>query len=234
MRRLPLRHLLHGPRASLRRNLIGTGAALLFLLTTAAARAQAGAPHDTSALKPPPGARVAIVEWDDLQCPACANANPIIKQAAAKYGIPWIRHDLLIPYHNWSQAAAVNARWFDTRSNALGNAYRDEVFANQTSIFNPLMLHQFTAKFAGSHGVEMPFDVDPQGKLLAAVRTDSELGLHSGVTLTPTIYVVTNSSKAPFVQVKDPDRELYHAIDQALAETASEKPQGKPAPTAHK
>jgi protein-disulfide isomerase len=80
----------------------------------------------------------------------------------------------------------------------------------------------------------MPFDVDPQGKLLAAVRTDSELGLHSGVTLTPTIYVVTNSSKAPFVQVKDPDRELYHAIDQALAETASEKPQGKPAPTAHK
>jgi hypothetical protein len=229
MRSLPL---LHGSRARLRGSLVS--AVFLFLLATAAAHAQAGAAPGASALKPPPGVRVAIVEWDDLQCPACANANPILRQAAAKYGIPWIRHDLLIPYHNWSQSAAVNARWFDTKSSALGNQYRDEVFANQTSIFNPLMLHQFTTKFAGSHGIAMPFDVDPQGKLLAEVRADSELGLHSGVTLTPTIYVVSSSKKTPFVQVKDPDRDLYHAIDQALAETANEKPPGKPAPAAHK
>src|SRR5689334_17163620 len=37
---------------------------------------------DTSALKPPPGQSVAIVEFLDLQCPDCANANPLLKEAA--------------------------------------------------------------------------------------------------------------------------------------------------------
>ena len=62
-----------------------------------AARAQFGAPpttqvHDASALKPPAGARVAIVEFEDLECPDCARANPLLKDAADKYHIPWIRH----------------------------------------------------------------------------------------------------------------------------------------------
>ena len=90
------------------------------------AQAQAAQMHDTSALKPPPGARVAIVEFDDLECPACAHANPILKAAAAKYNIPWIRHDFLIPAHVWSRNAAIRARWFDTQSPKLGDEYRDE------------------------------------------------------------------------------------------------------------
>src|SRR3984957_15758138 len=61
-------------------------AALIF--SAAAANAQFGAPpttpvHDASALKPPPGARVAIVEFYDLECPDCARANPLLIQAAA-------------------------------------------------------------------------------------------------------------------------------------------------------
>ena len=32
--------------------------------------------------------------------------------------------------------AAVNARWFDMKSKAVGDEYRDKVFANQTSIYN--------------------------------------------------------------------------------------------------
>jgi hypothetical protein len=35
--------------------------------------------NDPSALKPPPGARVAIIEFEDLECPDCANANPLLK-----------------------------------------------------------------------------------------------------------------------------------------------------------
>src|SRR5579863_887317 len=123
--------------------------------------------QDTSALRPPPGARVAIVEFDDLECPACAHANPLLKAAAAKYKIPWVRHDLLIPSHVWSRNAAIRARWFDTQSQALGDEYRDEVFAGQANIFNLAMLSQFTEKFARDHGVQMPFAIDPQGKLEA-------------------------------------------------------------------
>src|ERR1700747_1311155 len=72
--------------------------------------------HDPAALKPPAGARVAIVEFEDMECPDCARANPLLRDAAANYKIPWVRHDFPLPFHAWSMQAAVNARWFDTKS----------------------------------------------------------------------------------------------------------------------
>jgi protein-disulfide isomerase len=175
---------------------------------------------DTSALHPPAGARVAIVEFDDLECPACAHANPLLKEAAAKYKIAWIRHDFLIPSHAWSRAAALNARWFDTQGGGLGDAYRDEVFANQTSIFNLAMLSQFTSRFAADHKVAMPFAIDPQGKLAGLIEADNDLAKRMGLTQTPTIFIVTAKSKgAPFIHVQNVDRDLYTTIDQALADT---------------
>jgi protein-disulfide isomerase len=176
--------------------------------------------RDTSALHPPAGARVAIVEFDDLECPACAHANPILKGAAAKYKIPWVRHDFLIPTHIWSRNAAIYARWFDTKSPALGDEYRDEVFANQAYIYNLGMLSQFTQKFAAGHGVTLPFAVDPQNKLAAEVQADNDLGKRTGVTLTPTIFIVTANGKgAPFIQVNSVDQDLYQDIDRAMADT---------------
>ena len=126
---------------SLLKPCLALAAAALFLAPPA--RAQFNVPpagtqvHDPSALKPPPGARVAIVEWEDMECPDCARANPLLKEAAEKYNIPWVRHDFPLPFHAWSFTAAVNARWFDTRSKKLGDDYRDAVFANQNSIYYP-------------------------------------------------------------------------------------------------
>lgn len=175
---------------------------------------------DASALKPPAGARVAIVEFDDLQCPACAAANPVLKAAADKYKIPWIRHDFLIPYHNWSRYAAIDARWFDEKAKWLGDQYRDAVFANQASIYNPDSLAQFTQKFAQSHNMALPFAVDPQGKFAAEVNADNTLAQRTGIKSTPTIFVVAANSKgAPFIQVTNPAQDLYSTIDRALADT---------------
>jgi protein-disulfide isomerase len=197
------------------------------LFVASAARAQFAPPspttpvHDPSALRPPAGARVAIVEFEDLECPDCARANPLVKEAAAKYHIPWVRHDFPLPFHNWSMNAAVNARWFDTKSKALGDEYRDTVFANQPSITSPDVLTQFTQKFAADHHIALPFAIDPQGKLLAEVKADYALGQRIGLEHTPTIWVVTANSKgAPFVEVVDRTK-LYQLIDQALADTAS-------------
>jgi protein-disulfide isomerase len=188
-----------------------------------AARAQSAIQVlDASALHPPAGARVAIVEFDDLQCPACAAANPILKGAAAQYKIPWVRHDFLIPYHNWSRIAAVNARWFDLKGKALGDEYRDQVFANQSTIYNPDSLAQFTQKFAQGHGIAMPFAVDPQGKLANEVNADIAVAQRTGIKSTPTIFVVAANSKgAPFTQVLNPSQQLYTTIDSALADTAA-------------
>ena len=69
---------------------------------------------DTSALRPPKGARVALVAFEDLQCPDCAAAEPLLEEASAKYGIPLVRHDFPLPKHNWAFEAHVIARYFDT------------------------------------------------------------------------------------------------------------------------
>ena len=208
-------------------------AVALLLVLAPAARAQFSQPapgtqvHDPTPLKPPAGARVAIVEWEDMECPDCARANPLLKEAAGKYNIPWVRHDFPLAFHAWSFNAAVNARWFDTKNKKLGDDYRDVVFANQMSITSPDVLAQFTQKYAQDHGVAFPFAVDPQGKLAAEVKADYALGQRVGIEHTPTIWVVTANSKgAPFVEVVDRSK-LYQLIDQALADT---KASAGPAP----
>ena len=179
--------------------------------------------HDPSALRPPAGARVAIIEFEDMECPDCANANPLLHEAATKYNIPWVRHDFPLAFHAWSFQAAVNARWFDTKSKKLGDEYRDAVFAAQRSIVSPDVLRQFTEKFAADHKMSMPFAIDPQGSLTALVKADYALGQRVGIEHTPTIWVATSQSKgAPFVEVVDRTK-LFQLIDQALADTKASK-----------
>jgi protein-disulfide isomerase len=221
---------------SQRTSLLLTLAAATLLVAAASANAQFGAPapttqvHDPAALKPPVGARVALVEFEDMECPDCGRANPLLKEAAAKYKIPLVRHDFPLAMHSWSFYAAVNARWFDTHSKALGDEYRDQVFANQASIVSSEVLLEFTQKFASSHGLTLPFAIDPQGKLAELVKADYALGQRIGIEHTPTIWVVTAHSKgAPFVEVVDRSK-LFQLIDQAFADTASAKPAPAAAP----
>jgi protein-disulfide isomerase len=223
------------PRSNPAGLLLGVASAVLLLASAAAAHAQFGAPpttpvHDPSALRPPAGARVAIIEFEDMECPDCANANPLLREAATKYNIPWVRHDFPLPFHPWSTQAAINARWFDTKSKKLGDDYRDAVFAAQPSIIGLDGLRQFTEKFAQSHSIQLPFAIDPQGKLQAEVKADYALGQRIGIEHTPTIWVTTANSKgAPFVEVVDRTK-LFQLIDQAIADTKSATPEK----TAHK
>jgi protein-disulfide isomerase len=87
------------------RRLALIGCVAVFAASASILQAQSGGAtqvHDASVLHPPTGARAAIVEFDDLECPACAAANSLLKSTAAKYQIPWIHHELLIPSHVWS------------------------------------------------------------------------------------------------------------------------------------
>lgn len=222
-------------RFLLRNSLLAIALVAALLTVSPGAHAQFGGPpttpvHDPSALKPPAGARVAIVEFEDMECPDCANANPLLREAAAKYNIPWVRHDFPLPFHPWSFQAAVNARWFDTKNKKLGDEYRDAVFANQPSIVGLDGLRQFTENWAKGHNIALPFAIDPQGKFAAEVKADYALGQRIGIEHTPTIWVTTSNSKgAPFIEVVDRTK-LFQMIDQAIADTKS-PPLGS---TAHK
>ncbi len=182
--------------------------ALLVLMLAGVASAQ----DTNSALKPPKGAQVAIVVFEDLQCPDCRRAAPLVAEAGRTYKIPVVRHDYPLPMHSWSFQAAVIARWFDTHSRELGYQYRDYIFQHQPEI-TPETLRAFSDKFAAEHKLSIPFVVDPQGKLTAEVNADKDLGTRLGLEHTPTIYVVSNKTTGkPFVEVVD-RTQLFQLID---------------------
>ena len=104
---------------------------LLLLLLSTLAAAQVARQR---ALRPPPGAQVAIVVFEDLQCPDCARAAPLLAEAARTYKIPLVRHDFPLPRHNWSFDAAILARFFDTKSKKMGDEFRDYIFQNQVQV----------------------------------------------------------------------------------------------------
>lgn len=188
---------------------------------------------DSSVLKPPPGYRVAIVEFEDLQCPDCARAFPVVKDAVDKYKIPWVQHDFPLPFHNWSFDAAVYARFFDTKSKAMGDEFRGQIFAAQMYLHSPDDVKTFAQKFAAQHNVAWPFIVDPQGKFAAMVKADYALGQQVGIEHTPTIWVVTNAKNGapPFVEVLDRSK-LYQLIEDAIRAAGGIK--DAPAPAAAK
>ena len=154
---------------------------------------------DTSVLRPPKGSKVAILVFEDLQCPDCARAAPLLHEAAKKYNIPLVQYDFPLPMHNWSFEAAVNARYFDTKSKKLGDDYRLFIFQNQPQI-TPQNLRGMTERFAADNKVAFPFVVDPSGELTAKVKADYAMGQRVGLDHTPTIYVVSDTTRGNAVR----------------------------------
>src|SRR6516162_3005442 len=181
---------------------------------------------DTSVLRPPKGSKVAILVFEDLQCPDCARAAPLLHEAARKYNIPLVQYDFPLPMHNWSFEAAVNARYFDTKSKKLGDDYRLFIFANQPQI-TPQNLRGMTERFAADNKVTFPFVVDPSGDLTAKVKADYALGQRVGIDHTPTIYVVSDTVRGkPFIEVAD-RTQLYQLIDQVIKDAGPPTPAPK-------
>ncbi len=189
------------------------------LVAAGSAMAQISAPPnevdhftDTSMLKPPPGVKLAIVEWEDLECPACAHAFPFVHTAVSQYHIPLVEYDFLIPGHIWSHQAALYARYLkDKVSPELATDYRRQVFAAQYRIASQDDLLNFTKQFFAQHGKQLPFVVDPSGQFEREIETEVNLGKKLGLVATPTIVVVTPNR---WIEVKDVSQ-LDTAIDQA-------------------
>lgn len=198
---------------------------ILAVCGTIALRAQT-----SEVLRPPKGAKVAIVVFEDLECPDCARAAPLVVEAAKTYKIPVIRYDFPLPQHLWSFDAAVMARYFSSKSAELGVEFREYIFQHQQEITGTnstdesgqkQRLRATAEKFAGDHKLALPFVVDPQNKFANQVRADRDLGTRIGIQHTPTLYVVNNSRTGrPFIEVVDRSQ-LYQLIDQMKSEAGS-------------
>ena len=173
--------------------------------------------QDPSLLRPPKGAPVALIVFEDLQCPMCRTDAPLEEQAAKMHKIPLIRHDFPLPMHNWSYNAAIVAHYFDSQSKELGTQFRDFIFQHQPEIV-PDNLQSFVQRFATEHKVQVPFVIDPQGKFAAEVNAEKELGKKVGIQHTPTIYVVsTRNPSRPFIEVTD-TKQLFQLIEAMQSE----------------
>jgi protein-disulfide isomerase len=197
-------------KCMLRKRLV-VSALLSFFVWAGLATASAQDTVD-SVLRPPKGSQVAIVVFEDLECPQCRRTAPILEQASKTYKIPLIQHDFPLPMHAWSYDAAIMARFFDTKSKAMGNEFRDYIFSSQLEI-NKLNLRGYAEKFATAHKVDLPFVIDPDGKLAAQVNADRDLGKAIKLEHTPTVYIVSNRHPdRPYIEVKD-NNQLYALID---------------------
>jgi len=201
---------------------------LALALAPAASRAA-----DGSQLKPPPGARVAIVMFEDLECPDCARAYPVVWEAARKHNIPVVLHDFPLQMHPWSFDAAVFARYFDTKSEKLGDDFRGYIFKNQTQI-DKSNLRQYVQKFADDNKTPIPFVIDPDGQFNTRILADRQMGTQIGLQHTPTIFVVGNGGPAtPAVEVEDRtklDQIIEDMLQKAPAGAGAKKPATKKAP----
>jgi protein-disulfide isomerase len=178
---------------------------------------------DASSLKPPAGAKVAIVVFEDLECPDCARAYPVVWEAARAHKIPVVLHDFPLPKHPWSFDAAIWARYFDTKSEKVGDDFRGFIYKNQPQITRENLL-QYVQKFGDENKIPVPFSPDPEGKLRAKVQADYALGQKIGLEHTPTIFVIGNGgASTPFVEVVDREQ-LGQIIEDMQKKAAAATP----------
>jgi protein-disulfide isomerase len=172
---------------------------------------------DATLLKPPRGAAVAIVMFEDLQCADCSKAFLAVWEAADTHKVPVVLRDFPLPMHNWAFDAAVWARYFDKTSADMGNDFRRFIYANQNQITRD-NLPQWVQKFAAENKTAVPSDKDPEGKLADLVKADYLLGQRIGVEHTPTIWVVSNSGVSqPLVEEVRVREKLGQMIEEMLS-----------------
>jgi len=184
---------------------IGLGV-LLFSSLLSAEKSKAGTPT-------PKSPQVSLLVFEDLQCPECRRTAPLIRQAASTYNIPLVIRDFPLPQHPWSFDGAVFAHFFDAHSKQLGRDFRDYIYEHQMEI-TPGNLRSYVERFAAERKIDLPFVIDPQGKLAAEVNADRDYGRQVGIEHTPTIYVVSDKpAGGRRVEVKNPHSELFQTID---------------------
>ena len=177
-----------------------------------------------------PNAQVAIVNFDDFQCPFCSRMHatlfPGILQA---YGdkIKVIYRDYpLVEIHPWAMHAAVNANCLAEQSNDAYWDFADYVHGNQKEVSGRSRAESFANldRIAKDQGQKHQLDLQ---KLQACTQKQDETAVRAsmaeadklGVDSTPTLYI--NGEKATGVLPEDVLRTM---LDRALGQGGGSAP----------
>lgn len=181
--------------------LLGIGAVTLaifiggLLLFGGGTKAPAG---DTSSLvradsiqTGPASAKVTVVEFGDIQCPACAAAAPTVKRLKDEYKdrVNFVFRHFPLPSHANAQAGAQAAE----AANNQGKFWEmyDKLYANQKEWESSGSPNEFYIKYAKEIGLdETKFKDDLENfRQIDKIRADKADGDALGVSATPTFFI---------------------------------------------
>src|SRR5262249_43160272 len=139
----------------------------------------------------PAAAPVMIVEFSDLQCPHCKEANPTIERLLKEEpNVHIVLQSFPFPMHNWATKAAAYADCTAKLSNEAFCKFTDSVYEAQAEI---------TAENADQKLTELADKAGVKGADVAACSTQSEaqvhveasvkLGQSLDVNSTPTLFI---------------------------------------------
>lgn len=145
----------------------------------------------TGPARGPANAPVMVVEFSDLQCPHCKEANPTIERLLSENAnVHFVFQNFPLPSHNWAAKAAAYADCVGRASNDAFWKFIDSVYAAQDQITADNADEKFTA-FAnnadvkGSDIAACAAQPDTQSRVEASIN----LGKSVGVNSTPTVFI---------------------------------------------
>jgi protein-disulfide isomerase len=143
------------------------------------------------AAKGPAKAPVMIVEFSDMQCPHCKQAEPNIEKLLAQEpDVHFVFQNFPLPVHNWSEKAAGYVDCVGRASNDAVWKFIQKTFEEQSNITeaNADEKLKTIATDSGVKGEEIAScAAKPETK--ARIVASVELGKSVGVTGTPTLFI---------------------------------------------
>ncbi|MCA1635217.1 MAG: thioredoxin domain-containing protein [Acidobacteria bacterium] len=141
---------------------------------------------DDQPTKGNPAAKITLVEFTDFQCPACAQAHPVIERIAQEYGdrVRVVVRDYPLHQHEHAMKAAEAAE--AARAQGKYWEYASLLFQNQTAL-QVDKLKEYASRVGLDRG---KFDAAlDNGQFTAKVQRDVLEGQSVGVGGTPTLYL---------------------------------------------
>ena len=145
----------------------------------------------TGPARGPANAPVLIVEFSDLQCPHCKEANPTIQRLLNEDpDVRFVSQNFPLPSHNWAMKAA---QYADCVARAANDAYWkfvESVYSAQSEITADNADQKLTdlADKAGVKGSEI-VTCAAQPETQSRVQASIELGKAVDVNSTPTLFI---------------------------------------------
>lgn len=162
----------------------------------------------TGVAKGPADAKVTVVEFSDLQCPHCKEAQPTVEKLLGdEPGVKFVLQQYPLASHNWAEKASAYADCIGRISKDAFWKFVEKTFEEQTNITESNADEKLTAiaDEAGAKGTDVAAcAAKPETK--TRVDESVALGNSVGVNSTPTLFIngrrISNVNGLPYEILK--------------------------------